>query len=99
MSTLSTPMPARPITFSRSARASRSAVTLVAERIGEPVIAADGLGERRGVAAQLGAEIDLDAAIAEDLAPRRPRVASEIRTFGMSSLSCAPRGRDDVLGV
>ena len=33
MSTLSTPVPARPITFSRSARAISSAVILVAERI------------------------------------------------------------------
>ncbi len=32
-STLSTPIPARPITFSRSARSITSAVTLVAERI------------------------------------------------------------------
>jgi hypothetical protein len=32
-STLSTPMPARPITFSRPARSIRSAVSLVAERM------------------------------------------------------------------
>ena len=35
-STLSTPMPARPTTFSLSARAIRSAVTWVAERISSP---------------------------------------------------------------
>ena len=33
MSTLSTPVPARPITFSRSARSIRAGVILVAERI------------------------------------------------------------------
>ena len=36
MSTLSTPMPARPTTFRRVAAASTSAVTLVAERMARP---------------------------------------------------------------
>ena len=36
MSTLSTPMPARPMTRSRAAFANMSAVTLVAERIAKP---------------------------------------------------------------
>ena len=36
MSTLSTPMPARPMTFSLVARSSSFAVTLVAERIASP---------------------------------------------------------------
>ena len=36
MSTLSTPMPARPMTLSRSAAAMMSAVTLVAERMARP---------------------------------------------------------------
>jgi hypothetical protein len=35
-STLSTPTPARPITFSRSARSIRSAVSFVADRITMP---------------------------------------------------------------
>ena len=35
-STLSTPMPARPTTLSRGARAKMSAVTFVAERIASP---------------------------------------------------------------
>ena len=44
-STLSTPTPARPITFRLSARSIRSAVSFVAERIRIAVVGADPLGE------------------------------------------------------
>ncbi len=41
ISTLSTPMPARPTTFSRVAASSNSFVTLVADRIARPSYSAD----------------------------------------------------------
>jgi hypothetical protein len=42
---LSTPTPARPITFRRSARSSTSAVSFVAERITDRVVGADLVGK------------------------------------------------------
>ena len=66
MSTLSTPMPARPMTRRLVALAMMSAVTLVAERMARPT-SADDLGELGLVLAELRLEIDLDTAILEDL--------------------------------
>ena len=67
MSTLSTPMPARPITFRLFASSRIFGVTLVAERMARPSIVADDLGELVLVLAEVGLEIDLDAAVLEDL--------------------------------
>ena len=67
MSTLSTPMPARPITLRFLACSRSLAVTLVAERIARPSKLADQRRELLLVGAELGLEIDLDAAILEDL--------------------------------
>ena len=67
ISTLSTPMPARPITFRFFARSRIFGVTLVAERIASPSKPPTSLGELLLVGAELRLEIDLDAAILEDL--------------------------------
>ena len=67
MSTLSTPMPARPITLRFFACSRIFGVTLVAERIARPSKSPIDLGELVLVRAELGLEIDLDAAILEDL--------------------------------
>ena len=66
-STLSTPTPARPITFSRSPSAISSAVSFVAERMTIAVVAADRLGE-------VGVAVDVDVeALAEQAGRRRRR--------------------------
>ena len=67
MSTLSTPMPARPITLSFLACSRIFGVTLVAERMARPSKLPINLGELLLVAAELGLEIDLDPVILEDL--------------------------------
>ena len=78
MSTLSTPMPARPITFSRLAFSMIFAVDLGGGADGEAVVVADDLGELVLVLAEGGLEIDLDAAILEDLhGGGRQRVGNE----------------------
>ena len=81
-STLSTPTPARPITFSRSARSIRSAVSFVAERIDDRVVAADRLGEV-GVAVDVDVEAlaqQVDARLGDRLADEDP---------GASHAACA----------
>ena len=67
MSTLSTPIPARPITRRLPALAISSARHLGGRADREAVVAADDLGQPRRVAAELRLEVDLDAAVAEDL--------------------------------
>ncbi len=67
ISTLSTPMPARPITFRFLARSRIFGVTLVAERMASPSKSPIDLGKLVLVLAEVGLEIDLDAAILEDL--------------------------------
>ena len=67
MSTLSTPMPARPITFRFLALLQDLRRHLGGRADGEAVVIADDLGELVLVLAELGLEIDLDAAILEDL--------------------------------
>ena len=64
MSTLSTPMPARPTTFSFLASAKTSAVTLVAERMAEALVVADDGAQLGGL--QAGPEIDVAATLGED---------------------------------
>ena len=59
-------MPARPITFSLVACSSSFAVTLVAERMASPSKSPMICGELVFVLAEIGLEIDLDAAILED---------------------------------
>ena len=82
MSTLSTPMPARPMTFSFVAFARIFAVDLGGRADGEAVIVADDLGELVLVLAEVGLEVDLDAAILEDLhGGGRQRVGNE--NFGL----------------
>ena len=70
MSTLSTPMPARPITFSFVGLVEQLRGDLGGRADGEAVIVADDLGELVLVLAELGLEVDLDAAILEDLRRR-----------------------------
>ena len=67
MSTLSTPMPARPITFRFLAFSSSFGGDLGRRADGEAVVVADDRGELLLVGAELRLEIDLDAAILEDL--------------------------------
>ena len=67
MSTLSTPMPARPITLRFLAFSRIFARHLGGRADGEAVEIADQLGELVLVLAELRLEIDLDAAILEDL--------------------------------
>ncbi len=67
MSTLSTPMPARPITFRFLAFSRIFGGHLGGRADGEAVVIADQLGELFLVLAERGLEIDLDAAILEDL--------------------------------
>ena len=67
ISTLSTPMPARPITFRFLAASRIFGGHLGGGADGEAVVVADDLGELVLVLAELGLEIDLDAAILEDL--------------------------------
>ena len=67
MSTLSTPMPARPITFRFLAFSRIFGRHLGGRTDGEAVVIADQLGELVLVLAERGLEIDLDAAILEDL--------------------------------
>ena len=76
-------MPARPITFRFFAFSRIFGVTLVAERIARPSIVADQFGELVLVGAELRLEVDLDAAILEDLhGGGRQRVGDE--NFGAS---------------
>ena len=87
MSTLSTPMPARPITF----RLVRLLQDLGGDLGGgadrQAVEAADGLGELVLVLAEIGLEIDLDAAILEDRdGGGRQRIGNE--NFGGHDLGC-----------
>ncbi len=78
MSTLSTPMPARPITFSLRRLLDDLGGHLGRRADREPVIIADDLGELVLVLAEIGLEIDLDAAILEDLhGGGRQRVGNE----------------------
>ena len=67
MSTLSTPMPARPITFRFLAFSRIFGADLGGRADGEAVETADQFGELVLVLAEIGLEIDLDAAILEDL--------------------------------
>ena len=78
MSTLSTPMPARPITLRFLAFSRIFAGHLGGGADGEAVVVADELGEFVLVLAEGGLEIDLDAAILEDLhGGGRQRVGNE----------------------
>ena len=63
MSTLSTPIPARPTTFSRVACSSNLAVTLVLERIARPSYSP--MIFSQFVLVEAGPDIDLDAALLE----------------------------------
>ncbi len=67
MSTLSTPMPARPITLRFFAFSRIFGVTLVAERIARPSKFPTSSAELVLVGAELRLEVDLEAAILEDL--------------------------------
>ena len=67
MSTLSTPMPARPITFRFFALSENLRRHLGGRADRQTVVVADDLGELVFVLAEIGLEIDLDAAILEDL--------------------------------
>ena len=60
-------MPARPITFSFLAFSRIFGVTLVAERMARPSKSPISFGELVFVLAEIGLEIDLDAAVLEDL--------------------------------
>ena len=66
-STLSTPMPARPITFRFLALSRIFGDTLVAERMARPSKWPIDVGELVLVLAEVRLEIDIDAAILEDL--------------------------------
>ena len=67
MSTLSTPMPARPMTRRLVGLGDELGGDLGRRADGEAVVGADDLGELRRVLAELRLEVDLDAAILEDL--------------------------------
>ena len=88
ISTLSTPMPARPITFSL-----RGLLDDLGGRLGrgadrKAVVIADDLGELVLVLAEIGLEVDLDAAILEDLhGGGRERVGNENFGFGHVDLT------------
>ena len=71
MSTLSTPMPARPITLRRSARSMSFLRDLGGGAHREPVEVADDGGELVLVLAEVRLEVDLDAAVLENLDRRR----------------------------
>ena len=78
MSTLSTPMPARPITLRFFASSRIFGGHLGGRADGETVVVADQLGELVLVLAEAGLEIDLDAAVLEDLhGGGRQRVGDE----------------------
>ncbi len=85
MSTLSTPMPARPITLRFSAAASRSAVTLVADRMARPsywpMIAFCSSGERPGLKST-------STPRSRKISIARSDSLSEIRTLGMDQAAC-----------
>ena len=90
MSTLSTPMPARPITFRFLALLEDLRRDLGGGADGEAVVVADDLGELVLVLAEVGLEIDLDAAILEDLhGGGRQSVGDENVGHGVI-LSCIP---------
>ena len=83
-STLSTPMPARPITFRFLALLEHFRRHLGGRADGKPVVVADDRGKFLLVLAESGLEIDLDAAILEDLHGRgRQRIGNE--DFGHGS--------------
>ena len=67
MSTLSTPMPARPMTLRLVAAAISFSVDLGGRADGEAVILADDFEQLLLVLAEIGQVVDLDAAILEDL--------------------------------
>ena len=73
MSTLSTPMPARPITFRLFALLEDLRRHLGGRADREAVVLADDLGELVLVLAEVRLEVDLDAAILEDLHGGRAR--------------------------
>ena len=86
MSTLSTPMPARPITFRFLAFSRIFGRHLGGRADGEAVVVADDLGELVLVLAEVGLEIDLDAAILEDLhGGGRQRIGDENFGHGRST--------------
>ena len=101
MSTLSTPMPARPITFSFVAFSMILAVDLGGGADREAVIIADDLGELVLVLAEIGLEVDLDAAILEDLhGGGGQRVGNENFGFGhWMFLDLPEEGRRRCAGV
>ncbi len=78
MSTLSTPMPARPITLRRFRLLQDLGRDLGGRADGETIEIADDVGELLLVGAELRLEVDLDAAIPEDLhGGGRERVGDE----------------------
>ena len=78
MSTLSTPMPARPITFRLFGLLEDLRRHLGGGADREPVVVADDFGELVLVLAEVGLEIDLDAAVLENLhGGGRQRVGDE----------------------
>jgi hypothetical protein len=80
MSTLSTPMPARPITFRLAAASSRSSVTLVAERMARPsyspMIALSSSFERPGLSST-------STPLARKISAALGSMESEISTLGI----------------
>ena len=92
MSTLSTPMPARPITLRFLAPSKQLGGDLGGRADREAVVVADQLGELVLVGAELGLEIDLDAAILEDLhGGTREGVGDEnFGGHGESPCNCRP---------
>ena len=67
MSTLSTPIPARPTTFRRVALVQQLFGDLGGRADGKAVILVDDRGQRLLVLAEFRQVVDLDAAVAEDL--------------------------------
>ena len=67
MSTLSTPMPARPMTLRFGRRGDELGRDLGRRADGEPVIVGDRGKQRILVLAEIGLVVDIDAAVAEDL--------------------------------
>ncbi len=91
MSTLSTPMPARPITFSRLAAAITSLSALVAERSGEAVVVADDLDQL--VLGKAGLHVGVDAARPEDVDGGGRELVGDENAGGHGSWSPLDQGR------